>query len=320
MDIFFYEAFEEETEAIRRHLPPHIQAGFSWKTIQEYANPLPAAPLISIRTQSQIPHSWAKDLAGILTRSTGYDHIQQYRKATGVDVSCGYLPLYCNRAVAEQALLLWMALLRKLPRQIKNFAQFHRDGITGQECEHKTLLVVGVGHIGYEVTRIGRGLGMTVLGVDIVKKHPDVTYVTLGEGLAQADIIVCSMNLTEDNVAYFDYDCLKQAPSGALFVNVARGELSPTHDLLRLLQEGHLGGVGMDVYSEESDLGVSLRSGVPSDNPDIQATLKMASHPNVIFTPHNAFNTLEAVERKAAHSIQQIEHFMAQDEFLWPVP
>ena len=132
MDVFFYEAFEEEEKAIRHYLPADIQAGFSWKTIQEYGNPLPAAPLISIRTQSVIPLEWASKLSGILTRSTGYDHLTTYQKECGKSVQCGYLPLYCNRAVAEQAMLMWMAILRKLPQQVQNFATFYRDGITGQ--------------------------------------------------------------------------------------------------------------------------------------------------------------------------------------------
>ena len=56
-------------------------------------------------------------------------------------------------------MLLWTALLRNLPGQSENFASFNRDGLTGWECEDKTLLVVGVGNIGYEVVKIGQGLG-----------------------------------------------------------------------------------------------------------------------------------------------------------------
>ena len=67
-----------------------------------------------------------------------------------------------DRAVAEQAILLVMALLRKLPQQTQQFPRFHRDGLTGHECAGKKLLVVGVGNIGSEVVRIGQALGMAV--------------------------------------------------------------------------------------------------------------------------------------------------------------
>ena len=320
MEVFFFEAFEEEAEAFKQNLPNQIKAGFAWETIQEYSVQDPPAPLISIRTQSKIPIEWASELSGILSRSTGYDHIQIYLQNCHGHVHCGYLPLYCNRAVAEQSMLMWMSLLRKLPQQLDKFSHFNRDGLMGQECESKTLLVVGVGNIGYEIVKIGQGLGMNVLGVDIVQRHDSVTYVPIEEGIGKADVIVCAMNLTSENRGYFNYRLLKRAKPGIVFVNVARGELSPSADLLCLLDEDHLGGVGLDVYNEESELAVSLRTSSSSNNEEVQAALSLTQRSNVILTPHNAFNTQEAVERKVVQSIQQITHFFKSGQFLWPVP
>lgn len=217
-------------------------------------------------------------------------------------------------------MLLWMSLLRKLPQQMHSFTNFNRDGLTGQECENKTLLVVGVGNIGYEAVRLGKGLGMEVIGVDLAKKHSSVSYVSIEEGLSRADIIVCAMNLTSDNTNYFNYHLLKRAKPGVIFVNVARGELSPSADLLRLLDENHLGGVALDVYNKESELAVSLRAGRSSDDREVQATLALVKCRNVILTPHNAFNTQEAIDRKAGRSIQQVNHFLEHGSFIWPVP
>ncbi len=320
MDVFFYEAFEEEETALRSFMPESVSAGFTYKTIQESRDSDPPAPIISIRTQSAIPPEWAGSISALLARSTGYDHLLTYRKKHNAELPCGYLPLYCNRAVAEQAMLLWMSLLRKLPRQIDNFTRFHRDGLTGSECEHKTLLVVGVGNIGLELVKIGKGLGMTVLGVDIDERHDTVEYISIEEGLKRADIIVCAMNVTDDNRDYFKYMLLKKTHPGTLFINIARGELSPTGDLLRLISEGHLGGVGLDVYTEESALAVSLRSSAGKHSDAVDAVMQLNAFPNVICTPHNAFNTREAVSRKAAQSIQQILHFLSHSRFKWPVP
>ena len=69
------------------------------------------------------------------------------------------------------------------------------------------------------------------------------------------------MNLTEDNRGYFTRDLLRSCARGAIFVNVSRGEFSPLPILLDLLKEGHLGGVGLDVYDGESQLAVALRAG-----------------------------------------------------------
>jgi D-lactate dehydrogenase len=320
MDIFFYEAFAEEADALRQHMSSSIDAGYTWKTIQEYGADEPPAAVISIRTQSALPAQWATQLRAVLSRSTGYDHLLDYRNGIDRDLALGYLPLYCHRAVAEQAMLLWMALLRKLDLQVRNFTKFHRDGLTGHEAQGKTLLVVGVGNIGSEVYRIGRGLGMNVLGVDIVQDKTDVHYVSLAQGLRQADIIVAAMNLTPTNRGYFGYEVLRNAKRGAVFVNISRGEFSPSSDLLKLLREGHLGGVALDVYNQEPKLARALRSGSQATAPELRATLALAEMENVILTPHNAFNTEEAVQRKAEHSARQVAYFLAEGRFLWPVP
>ncbi|MHC4945804.1 MAG: NAD(P)-dependent oxidoreductase [Planctomycetota bacterium] len=320
-DLFFYEAFEEEAEAIKRYLPSHLDAGFTWKTIQEEGHDAPPAPLLSIRTQSGIPDTWAGRFESLLTRSTGYDHVRSFLDRTGAEPACGYLPLYCHRAVAEQTLLMWLALLRLLPRQVEQFQRFERDGLTGAECQGKTLAVVGVGNIGSEVVKVGQAMEMEVLGVDIVERHDFVDYVTIDEALARADVVVCAMNLTQENRGYFDYARLKQARAGAIFVNIARGEMSPSRDLLRLLDEGILAGVGLDVFNEEKDLAMALRGGFAEEvKGDAGAALALGERRNVILTPHNAFNTRESVERKAEQSVQQAIHFLEHGRFLWPVP
>ena len=321
MRVFFYEAFEEEQRSLQQHLDRSIAAEFTWKTIQEHGAVEPPADLISIRTQSIIPPAWSAPLRGVLSRSTGYDHLIRYRQATaGAAVELGYLPLYCARAVAEHAMLLWMALLRRLPQQMKQFHSFHRDGLTGLECAGRTLLVVGVGHIGYEIVRIGRGLDMRVLGVDLWEEHKNVQYVSIEEGLPQADVIVCAMNLTEHNVGYFSRERLKTAKRGVIFTNVSRGECSPPDVLLELLDAGHLGGVGLDAYDRESVLAHTLRNGAETEDAMVRAELELATRPNAICTPHNAFNTIEAVERKSIDSAQQCLHFSMHGRFLWPVP
>jgi D-lactate dehydrogenase len=318
-DVYFYEAFEEEALEIQKYMPEHIKAGYTWKTIQETGHADPVAPIISIRTQSQFPMDWSHKLRGILSRSTGYDHLINFKLNTNTVAKLGYLPLYCNRAVAEQAMLLWMALLRKLPQQMHSFKKFHRDGLTGFECEGKKLLVIGVGNIGSQIVKIGKGLGMQVQGVDLVIKYPDVDYVDFEEAVVNADIIVSAMNLTSENINYFNYNKLNKTKKGIIFINIARGELSPIKDLIRLLEENHLGGLALDVYENETDLAHALRSKETVEDELIKATLKLAEYPNVILTPHNAFNTKESVKRKAEQSVMQVEHYLKHGDFKWAV-
>ncbi len=319
-DVFFYEAFAEEEATLRRLLPAHIDARFADLSIQETGHTAPSSRLISTRNQSRVPLEWRDKLDGILTRSTGYDHLLEFAALPQPAPQLGYLPLYCHRAVAEQAMMMWMALLRKLPRQMRQFHSFHRNGLTGSECQGRTLVVVGVGHIGSEVCQIGRALGMHVLGVDLDPRFPDVEYTTIDAALSQADVVVCAMDYNASNRGYFNAARLGQFKPGAVFVNISRGELSPSTALLDALQSGQLGGVGLDVYDHEPALAVALRGGPASDDAEVRAALELANMENVICTPHNAFNSDEAVLRKSEHSIRQIVAFLETGQFEWPVP
>jgi D-lactate dehydrogenase len=319
MHVYFYEAFEEEMNLLRSLLGRDLTYEFTSSTIQETRHKKPLARLISIRTQSIVPPSWAEELDGVLSRSTGFDHLLAYETQIKKQLPLGYLEEYSTRAVAEHAIMMTMALLRKLPQQMRQFGVFDRDGLTGAECSGKNLLVVGVGRIGSEIVKIASGLGFAVKGVDIVPNKPEVIYVPREEGIPWADVIICAMNLTKQNEGYFGYDLLSRARKGCIFVNVARGEHSPLSDLKRLLDERHLAGVGLDVFEEEGTLAVALRNPASPPTPEVTLISQLLARPNVLLTPHNAFNTQEALQRKAAMSVEQIRHFMKHRDFVWKV-
>ena len=322
-DVFFYEAFAEEAERLLHYAAETgLRAGHSPLTIQETGHAAPPAPVVSLRTQSVLPPAWAPHLRGILSRSTGYDHLIAYRAGAGAACpALGYLPLYCVRAVAEQALLLWTALLRRLPRQLAEFDRFRRDHLTGRENPGKKMALFGVGNIGYEIWKIATALGLEVRGVDPVRRHADVAYGSPAEALAEADIIVCAMNLTPRNRGYFTREVLAQAQRKPILVNVARGEFTPAAVLEAALAEGVLSGVALDVYNEEATLAPALRTGdAAALTPDNQALLRLRRRPDGLLTPPNAFNTAEAVERKSEQSVRTLQHFRNTGQFLWPVP
>ena len=319
MDVYFYEAFEEEAKSLKTFLGNQLSYEMTDKTIQEIGHTAPPARLISIRTQSIIPTEWADKLDGVLSRSTGYDHLKKYLDIIRKPLPCGYLEEYATRAVAEHAILLIMALIRRLPQQMIQFRNFNRDGLTGGECAGRNLLVVGVGRIGSEIVKIGSSLGMNVRGVDIVQRHKEVQYIGKEEGIAWADVIICSMNLTNENRGYFSYNLLKQAKPGVLFVNIARGEHTPIADMLRLVQERHVGGLGLDVFEDEPNVAVVLRSKHMNTFPAAQLIKELLQHPNVLCTPHNAFNTVEAVQRKSRFSVDEVMYFLENKDFRFRV-
>jgi D-lactate dehydrogenase len=173
---------------------------------------------------------------------------------------------------------------------------------------------VGVGHIGSEIVRIGQGLGMNVRGVDLVQQIDSLRYCEKEEGIAWADAVICAMNLTESNRGYFSYSLLKKSKPGTIFINIARGEHASTADLIKLAEEDHLGGIGLDVYEDEPIVASELRSGMNAVSAQVR---KLLSFPNILLTPHNAFNTTEAVERKSRLTAEQLDFFLRNKKFKW---
>ena len=114
------------------------------------------------------------------------------------------------------------------------------------------------------------------------------------------------MNLTDENRGYFSYNLLRQAKQGVLFINIARGEHAPFSDLLQLIQEHHIGALGLDVFEDEPNLAVALRTGHNSISREAQILSALLQSPNVLCTPHNAFNTIEAVRRKSQYSVNEV--------------
>ena len=317
IQLAFYEVFSEEEAELRRQLADlSARASFSPLTIQESGHPAPSNALISIRTQSRLPATWWPGTRALLTRSTGYDHLLPLAGQPGAPPLAA-LPEYCSRAVAEQAVLLWMALRRRLPDQLRQMARFDREHLTGRECAGASLALFGVGRIGSEIAGLARALGLAVVGVDPIKRQADLTYLSPQHALAQADIVVASMNLTPANRGYFDEARWNQVRPGAVFVNVARGELSPPGPLLNALRSGRLAGAALDVYDGEDALGAALRAAGPTAAPPPWPEL--LAHPAVLCTPHNAFNTAEALVRKCDFTVQQCRTFLEKQAFRWPL-
>ena len=292
-DVVFCEVFSEEESILRELLPNSINAYFTKKTFQEENV---EGKLLCIRTQSKVP-----EYSNVISRSTGINHLDNHK---GIKTN---IPNYSTTAVAEHAIMLMMCLLKNLKKQLNNVKSFDRDNLTGRECLNKTVLIAGVGKIGYEISKICKAFGMNVIGVDIFKNYGDINYMDINEGIPKSDVIICSMNLN-NNEGYFNYNLLKNSKKRAVFVNISRGEISPMSDILKLLDENHLGGVALDVFSDESNLYVS------GGNDNVfQDLLK---RDNVLFTPHNAFNSEEALRRKCEYTVKYVVGFLENEKFI----
>lgn len=256
----------------------------------------------------------------IATRSTGYDHID-LAEAARRGITVVNVPTYGENTVAEHAFALILTLSRNIHqaylRTIKN--DFSIEGLKGFDLHGKTIGVVGAGKIGSHVIRIARGFGMNVLAYDpypneLLAETLDFKYVTLKTLLKGSDVISLHVPLIPATRHLINSKNITQVKPGALLINTARGGLVQTSCLISALKSGRLRGVGLDVLEEEQLLIEEqhmLRRGGQNEKElrSIVKDHKLLKMDNVVFTPHIAFYSQEAVERITKTTIDNILAF-----------
>lgn len=256
------------------------------------------------------------------TMSTGFDHIDVAAcRARGVTV-CN-VPSYGENTVAEQAFALLLALTRKVIPSVNRtrHGDFRLDDLRGVDIAGKTFGVIGTGRIGQHAMAMAKGFGMKVIGYDL-RPRPELAtqlgfeYVELNQLLQQSDVVSLHAPATPETQHLLNEERLMLMKSDAYLINTARGSLVDTSALLTVLDRGHLAGVGLDVLEEEHAIQEErqLLSNVFKTQCDLKTVLAdhmLLNHPRVIITPHNAFNTREALERILRTSIDNVKAFAA---------
>ncbi len=264
----------------------------------------------------KLPH-----VKAIVTRTTGYDHIDiDYCKAHNITVM--NVPTYGVHTVAEQTFGLILSLTRKLIPSIERTRKgdFTIDGLRGIDLYGKTLGVIGAGKIGHSVVEIAVGFGMKVLIYSHhedaeMKKMGDVTFVSLDELLGSSDIITLHLPLTKETEYIVNKENIGKIKKGAFLINTARGGLIETEAVVQALEQGILAGAGLDVLEEECYLReeheLLHRKFLETCNLKTQLlNHALLDKENVLITPHNAFNTKEAVSEILDISIEDIKSFL----------
>ncbi len=255
----------------------------------------------------------------IVTMSTGFDQIDIYLAKKKKIPVCN-VPTYGENTVAEHTLALLLALSRKLFPSVKRVKEgiFNYEGLRGWDLKGRTLGVVGNGHIGAHVIRMARGFEMRVLAHDAFpnKKLADdlgFSYVSLEELLGESDVVTLHVPLLKATKHLINKENIKTMKPGAYLINTARGALVETEALAWAIESGHLAGAGLDVLEGEEDLQHPDHLLFERHSAeDIKIALMdniLIDHPNVIITPHNAFNSAEALERILAVTIENIKSF-----------
>lgn len=269
---------------------------------------------IQADTMTQFPN-----LKLIATRSTGYDHIDvQAAQEKGI-VVCN-VPTYGENTVAEHTFALLLALSRHIPESIERTKRgdFSLIGLQGFDLKGKTIGIIGTGNIGTHAIRMAHGFEMHILAYSRTQKQElidqyQVQYVTLPELYAQSDIVSFHVPENSETHHMLNHTHIPLMKKGVIIINTARGGLIETDALVKALDEGHIGAIGLDVLEEEAIIKEERQLLVKDfQQNDLRTALEnhlLLSRPNVIVTPHNAFNSKEAIYRILDTTIENILAF-----------
>jgi D-lactate dehydrogenase len=269
------------------------------------------------------------------------DHIDTAACARkGITVS--HVPDYGEIPVAEHTFALLLALSRRLREFMVLAGSAHRFTYAGArafDLRGKTLGIIGMGKIGARVCTLARAFEMNVIAFDPCEIPPNLPeqlgfkIVSFEELLAGSDIISLHVNLSPVTHHLLNRETLAKCREGALIINTARGRLIDTPALQEALESGQIGGAGLDVLEEESvmrqpasavisdQILEHLRSDVEPERVQHSSRLRdlealvgseaLLGRPNVVFTPHVAFNSVEAIDRILQETARNIRAFLA---------
>jgi D-lactate dehydrogenase len=309
MKIAFFEIEDWEKEYLKEKLKGHEVVFFSETLSIENVEVAERFDVISVFICSVVTKEVLAKLPKlklVTTRSTGFDHIDTaYCKEKKIVVS--NVPHYGTHTVAEHTFALILALSRKLffSMQRTKSGEFDHQELTGFDLYGKTIGIVGLGDIGVSVAYIAKGFGMKIVAY---ARHPSedlanrmgVSFLSLKELLAVSDIVTLHVPYTPQTHHMINKRNIKQFKKGSFLINTARGGLVDTEALLFGLEQGVFSGVGLDVLEEENLIKEERQLfGNHCLNHTTLKTLYydhvLMKQDNVVITPHNAFNSVEAL-------------------------
>jgi len=259
---------------------------------------------ISIGHKSPIPNATLLDLrrAGVRyvsTRSIGCNHVDvEFAASIGIVVET---VAYSPDSVADYTLMLMLMSIRhaRTTMQRTDAHDYRQNRFRGRELRDLTVGVVGTGRIGAAVLDRLAGFGCRVLAHDVCPTT-SADHVPLDELVSRSDVVTLHTPLTDDTHHLLDRRQIGRLRPGAVVVNTGRGALVDTDALLDALEEGRLGGAALDVLEGEDGIFYTDLRGRAVEN---QQLLRLQRLPNVIVTPHTAYDTEHALRDAVENSI-----------------
>ncbi len=245
----------------------------------------------------------AGSLKLICETATGFDNIDtEYCKAANIAV-CN-VNAYSAESVAQLTLAIALTLVCHMPQYcdyVKSGA-YSKSGTANMltpvyyELSGKTWGIAGAGNIGRRVAKIARAMGCRVI---VNKLHPvsDMECVDIDTLCKTSDIISVHTPLTSKTRNLINRDRIAMMKPNAIFINVSRGGVADEAALTEAIEQKRLGGLGIDVYTEE-----------PFS--ETHPYNKILSYPNTCFTPHNAWGAYESRLRCLSATADNIKAYL----------
>lgn len=261
-----------------------------------------------VRSQTKVTRdvfASAGKLRAIGRAGVGVDNIDR-AAATDHGVVVMNTPSGNTVSTAEQAFTLMLSLARNIPQAHASIlaGKWDRKSFEGTEINGKRLAILGMGRIGTEFAKRAQAFGMHVVAYDpfLTAARAQSLKVDLAESpeeaLQGADVVTLHIPLTAETKHILDEARLRLMAPGALVVNCARGGLVDEAAAKKLLDEGHLAGIALDVFEVEPP---------PADFPLLSAK-------RCVFTPHLGASTAEAQENVGIEVAYQIRDYLVSGE------
>ncbi len=317
--IAFFDLEPWEATYLKAHLRGFHVDGYTEGLTEKTADKAKNADCVGVFIYSPVTEKLLQKLPRtklVTTLSTGYDHVDMAAcKKRGISV-CN-VPEYGSNTVAEHTFALILTLSRKVPQSIERTKRgdFSLEGLRGFDLAGKTIGLVGLGKIGYHVARIAQGFEMNVLAFDpYAKKTPGIRLVGLKTLLQQSDVISLHCPLNDKTRHLLNAKTFKWVKPGAILVNTARGGLIETEALLKALFEKRIAAAALDVLEEEGAIREEkqLLHRAFQKAANFKTALQqhaLLAQDNVIITPHNAFNSQEALQRILDTTVDNVKAY-----------
>lgn len=253
----------------------------------------------------------------IALRCAGFDKVD-VNTCRELGVKVYRVPMYDPLSIAEHAMALILALNRKIVTSHNRVqsGNFTLDGLVGFSMRGKTLGIIGTGKIGRGLVAIcAKGFGMNVLGYDLEQKDGFVgQYCNDVETvLKNSDIVSLHLPLNVHTKHFIGEKEIASMKEGAMLINTSRGALLNIKDVICGLRLGKISGLGIDVYESEEKIFFKDFSNLTVEEKMVywdDTMAQLASLPQVLVTPHQAFLTFEALTEIAECTKQNILRFV----------